>query len=221
MIDSGLPSTWRYVSVQCGLFILIVLDRTMEVLAQNTTISTYGSVSENVIVFTNSSALNTTVATSNMTDTQAVTGNEKEDNVFAIIFASSTVLIAVVVFIVVAYKFHVIQLNEKQQEFADQLMACNYPSPCLSRPPRRSDSQASSLLQTPTNQPRSDSDYVLCPTSSREDHVRAPGTPTFISPGSDGLDMHRVSICSSISDDEVFLSGSPRREKCNKSTSKV
>lgn len=162
------------------------------------------------VTYTNASLVNSTDVAVNVSESALVSGKSKEST-SAIIIASVTVAVAVVVFICVLYKFHVIQLNAKQREFADQLVACSYPSPCLSRTPRRSDSQATSLLQA--GQPKSDADHVTFQTSGsgHTGSLRSP-SPSMLSPTSLGSKRgSRCSTWSSLSDQEVFLSISPSR----------
>lgn len=168
--------------------------------------STFG-ILRNSSAVGRSQSENTTLLVINTTDDDLTSGGSREQTL-TITVASLAVMVAIVVFICVAYKFHALQLDAKRKEVTRQLMGCRYPSQCLVGPPHCPDSPKDSIVTG--TQPQPDIEQTV--SSTRRKGVRTPTPPLLSPPPSLGSKRgSRCSTWSNLSDQDVFAGPAPRR----------
>lgn len=177
------------------------------VFAVNSTLEAHLNNTNNYTINKTNIYESSTVGNENATE-QAVLQPKTKEQTLAIMIASIVVAIAIVIFICVAYKFHVIQLDAAKRAAVDEIVACSYPSPCMSRTPR-SESQVQNLLRADTNtEPDNDPDPGTSASTARRKCKPSPSPPLLSTHNS--FIVKTGSICNSLSDEDVFINDSPQ-----------
>lgn len=157
------------------------------------------------------SQIATTKSTENSTEVLTVANTlesfrQAKDQTSAITIASVAVLIAIVIFICVLYKFHAHQLVKRKRVAMEEIIVCGDRSPCLTSARRHSDS----LLRT--SQAQTTVDHVTGISSGRRKSLCTP-TPPLLSPPVSRSSKRgsRCSTWSNLSEQDVFGNSAPRR----------